>query len=232
MKHTKVISMAALAAVLFLTACSGSKKITAPPVPEPPKTSRLVLIETSFGNMVVALSDSTPQHRDNFVKLVEQGFYDSLLFHRVINTFMIQGGDPDSKRAAAGVRLGNGSPGYRVPAEFNTALFHKRGVIAAARDGNPEKASSGCQFYIVHGKKYTDAELDQVEIQKLNGRKIPPHIREVYKTIGGSAHLDMGYTVFGELIAGHDVIDKIAAVAKDGLDRPFQDIRMFMKMLR
>jgi cyclophilin family peptidyl-prolyl cis-trans isomerase len=231
MSSMKLFSMAAVAALLLLTACSGTKKITTPET-APPKTNRLVLIETSYGNMVLALSDSTPQHRDNFVKLVEQGFYDSLLFHRVINGFMIQGGDPDSKRAATGARLGNGSPGYRVPAEFNPALFHKRGVIAAARDNNPEKASSGSQFYLAQGKKYTDEELNQVEISRLNGRKLSPQAREAYKTIGGIAHLDMGYTVFGELIAGHDVIDKIATVAKDAADRPLQDVRMFMKMLR
>jgi cyclophilin family peptidyl-prolyl cis-trans isomerase len=186
---------------------------------------RDVLLQTNYGDIVLRLSDSTPLHRDNFLKLVKVGFYDSLLFHRVIHNFMIQGGDPNSKRARPGEPLGNGGPGYRIPAEFRTTLFHKKGVIAAARDNNPEKASSGCQFYIVQGRIFTDAGLDSVETFRLNGRKIPFEQREVYKTIGGSPHLDQNYTVFGEVVKGLDVVDKIAAVPTSaGQDRPLEDV--------
>ena len=193
---------------------------------------RDVLMQTTMGDIVIRLSDSTPLHRDNFLKLVKVGYYDSVLFHRVIQNFMIQGGDPNSKQAAGGVPLGNGGPGYTVPAEFRTTLFHKKGVIAAARMGdnvNPQKASSGSQFYIVQGKVFTDAGLDSVETFRMNGRKIPVAHREVYKTIGGTPHLDQGYTVYGEVVKGLDVIDKIAAVqtskARD-TDRPLQDVRI------
>src|SRR6185436_13713259 len=160
----------------------------------------------------IRLSDSTPLHRDNFLKLVKTGYYDSVLFHRVIKNFMIQGGDPESKHAPSGVGLGNGGPSYRVPAEFRQTLFHKKGVIAAARNDNPQKASSGSQFYIVQGKIFTDAGLDSLETIRLK-TKIPEERRAVYKTIGGTPHLDvLGYTVFGEVIKGLDVVDKIAAV--------------------
>ena len=198
---------------------------------------RDVLMETTMGNIVIRLSDSTPLHRDNFLKLVKVGYYDSVLFHRVIKDFMIQGGDPDSKRAAAGKPLGNGGPGYTVPAEFRKTLFHKKGVIAAARTGdnmNPAKASSGSQFYIVQGKVFTDGALDSVERFRLNGRKIPAEQRAVYKTIGGTPHLDLGYTVYGEVVKGLDVIDKIATVqtskAQDR-DRPLQDVRIIKTKL-
>jgi peptidyl-prolyl cis-trans isomerase B (cyclophilin B) len=198
---------------------------------------RDVQIQTTMGDIIIRLSDSTPLHRDNFLKLVKVGYYDSLLFHRVIQNFMIQGGDPNSKRAAASVPLGNGGPGYTVPAEFRTTLFHRKGVIAAARMGdnvNPQKASSGSQFYIVQGKVFTDAGLDSVETFRMNGRKIPLAQREVYKTIGGTPHLDQGYTVYGEVVKGLDVIDKIAAVqtskAQDR-DRPLQDVRIIKARL-
>src|SRR5262245_13801144 len=193
---------------------------------------RDVLMQTTMGDIVIRLSDSTPFHRDNFLKLVKVHYYDSVLFHRVIQNFMIQGGDPDSKRAEAGKPLGNGGPGYTVPAEFRSSLFHKKGVIAAARTGdniNPQKASSGSQFYIVQGKIFTDAGLDSVETFRLNGRKIPQAEREVYKTIGGTPHLDQGYTVFGEVVKGLDVVDKIAAVQTSkgqDRDRPLQDVRI------
>ena len=204
---------------------------------------RDVLMQTTMGDIVMRLFDSTPLHRDNFLKLVKVGFYDSVLFHRVIKDFMIQGGDPDSKRAAAGKPLGNGGPGYTVPAEFRKTLFHKKGVIAAARTGdnmNPTKASSGCQFYIVQGKVFTDAGLDSVETFRLNGRKIPIEQRAVYKTIGGTPHLDQGYTVFGEVVKGLDVIDKIATTEtiknpnrdpKVAGDRPVQDVRIIKATL-
>src|SRR6188474_805354 len=198
---------------------------------------RDVLIQTTMGDIVIRLSDSTPLHRDNFLKLVKVGYYDSLLFHRVIQNFMIQGGDPNSKRATAGIPLGNGGPGYTVPAEFRTTLFHKKGAIAAARTGdnvNPQKASSGSQFYLVQGKVYTDAGLDSLETGRLNGRKIPVANRESYKTIGGVPHLDQGYTVYGEVVKGLDVVDQIAAVqtsrAQDR-DRPLQDIRIIKATL-
>ena len=198
---------------------------------------RDVLMQTTLGDLVIRLSDSTPLHRDNFLKLAKVGYYDSALFHRVIQDFMIQGGDPESKTAAAGVPLGNGGPGYSVPAEFRTTLFHKRGVIAAARRGdndNPQKVSSGSQFYIVKGRIFTDAGLDSVETMRLNGRKIPVAHREVYKTIGGTPHLDQGYTVYGEVVKGLDVVDKIAAVQTSkgrDRDRPVQDIRIIKTKL-
>ena len=197
---------------------------------------RDVLIQTTMGDIVIRLSDSTPLHRDNFLKLVKVGYYDSILFHRVIKDFMVQAGDPNSKRAAAGQPLGNGGPGYTVPAEFRTTLFHKKGVLSAARTGdnvNPTKASSGSQFYIVQGKAFTEGALDSLETMRLN-RKIPPAQREVYKTIGGTPHLDQGYTVFGEVIKGLDVVDKIAAVQTSSgqdRDRPLQDVRIIKTKL-
>ena len=198
---------------------------------------RDVLMQTTMGDMVIRLSDSTPLHRDNFLKLVKVGFYDSLLFHRVIKYFMIQGGDPNSKRAEAGKPLGDGSPGYTVPAEFRKTLFHKKGALAAARMGdnvNPTKESSGSQFYIAQGKVFSDAGLDSIETFRLNGRKIPAEQREVYKTIGGVPHLDQGYTVYGEVVKGLDVLDKIAAVQTSrgqDRDRPLQDVRIIKAKL-
>ncbi len=196
-----------------------------------------VILLTNMGNITIRLSDSTPLHRDNFLKLVKQGFYDSVLFHRVIKNFMIQSGDPDSKNAPAGQPLGNGSPGYTIPAEFRATLFHKKGVIAAARqsdDVNPMKESSGSQFYITQGKIFTDAGLDSVEMYRLNGRKIPQDQREVYKTIGGTPHLDQNYTVFGEVAKGLDVVDKIAAVATSKAqdrDRPLENVMIIKATL-
>jgi peptidyl-prolyl cis-trans isomerase B (cyclophilin B) len=198
---------------------------------------RDVLMQTTMGDIVIRLSDSTPLHRDNFLKLVKVGYYDSVLFHRVIKDFMIQGGDPNSRRAGAGKPLGDGGPGYTVPAEFRKTLFHKKGALAAARMGdnaNPTKASSGSQFYIAQGKVFTDAGLDSVEIFRLGGRKIPIEQRQVYKTIGGTPHLDQGYTVYGEVVKGLDIVDKIAAVetsrAQDR-DRPLQDVRIIKAKL-
>ncbi len=198
---------------------------------------RDVLLETTMGDIVIRLSDSTPLHRDNFLKLVKIGYYDSVLFHRVIQNFMIQAGDPNSKQAKSGVPLGNGGPGYTVPAEFRTTLFHKKGMLSAARTGdnvNPTKASSGSQFYIVQGKLFTDAGLDSLETFRLNGRKIPAAQREVYKTIGGTPHLDQAYTVYGEVVKGLDVVDKIAAVQTSkgqDRDRPLQDVRIIKTKL-
>ena len=196
-----------------------------------------VLLQTSMGDITLRLSDSTPLHRDNFLKLVKQGFYDSILFHRVINNFMIQAGDPNSKVAMAGKPLGGGGPGYTVPAEFRTTLFHKKGALAAARqsdDVNPEKASSGSQFYIAQGKKFTDAGLDSIETLRMKGRKIPADQREVYRTIGGTPHLDQGYTVFGEVVKGLEVLDTIAAVpTSKGVDRdrPLENVSIIKAKL-
>jgi cyclophilin family peptidyl-prolyl cis-trans isomerase len=193
-----------------------------------------VLLLTNYGDILVRLSDSTPLHRDNFLRLVKTHYYDSVLFHRVIKNFMIQGGDPNSKHAKPGEPLGEGGPDYTIPAEFRTTLFHKKGVIAAARDNNPEKASSGSQFYIVQGKVFTDAGLDSVETYRLNGRKIPTDEREVYKTLGGTPHLDQNYTVFGEVVRGLDVVDKIASVRtskRQDRDRPLEDVRILKAKL-
>jgi peptidyl-prolyl cis-trans isomerase B (cyclophilin B) len=196
------------------------------------KNTPKIRLTTDSGIIVIRLYDSTPLHRDNFIKLVRQHFYDSLLFHRVIKDFMIQGGDPESKNAPPAIELGNGGPGYTIPAEFDTSLFHKKGVLAAAREGdqvNPQKASSGSQFYIVQGKIYSDAEMDAIEIKK--GIKIPENHRAVYRTIGGTPFLDMNYTVFGELESGNEVVDKIASAARDANNRPLQDIRMKMEII-
>ncbi len=186
---------------------------------------------TTDGIIVLRLSDSTPLHRDNFLKLVKSHFYDSLLFHRVIQYFMIQGGDPMSRNAPPGHPLGDSSPPYTIPAEFRLSLFHKRGVLAAARESddiNPEKASSSSQFYIVQGKIYSDPGLDSVEIRRLK-RKIPDYQRQTYKTIGGSPFLDQNYTIFGEVVSGMETVDKIAAepTSKDAdQDRPLKDVRI------
>ncbi|MBO9152619.1 peptidylprolyl isomerase [Chitinophaga sp. GCM10012297] len=192
--------------------------------------NRKVKVITEYGTMTIKLYDQTPLHRDNFIKLVKKHFYDSLLFHRVIQHFMIQGGDPDSKRAAAGAQLGNGGTGYTIPAEFRLDLYHKKGVLAAARDDNPAKASDGCQFYIVQGKKFTEGQLDTLEQTRLGGRKLPVDQREVYKTTGGAPHLDQHYTVFGEVVKGLNVIDSIAAVKTDRNNRPVRDVRMKIRL--
>jgi len=249
-------------------------------------SSRIVLIETSYGNIKLKLYDETPLHRDNFLKLIGKHFYDSLLFHRVINTFMIQGGDPDSKNAPAGKALGDGDMDYTMPAEFNQKLFHKRGVLAAARNGdevNPEQASSGCQFYIVQGKVFTDSLLGVVE-KRITGMKAYNNVvkkpenkklfekyaefqqkgmpdsmmtakkkidvltetetknvrqyklsaeqRTAYKTVGGTPHLDESYTVFGEVMEGMDVVDKIASVPRSKADRPLTDVRMKISIIK
>lgn len=197
----------------------------------PADKSIKVKITTDSGTMIVKLYDSTPLHRDNFVKLVVQKFYDSLLFHRIIKDFMIQGGDPTSKYAPAGTMLGNGGDNLsRIPAEFRSTLFHKRGVLAAARDGNPEKASSACQFYIVQGKKYTDEELNLMETRM--NRKFTAQERIAYRTEGGTPFLDQNYTVFGEVISGTNIIDKIAVAQKDMSDRPIGDIHMTMVLMK
>jgi cyclophilin family peptidyl-prolyl cis-trans isomerase len=198
---------------------------------------RLVEITTDYGVMVVRLYNTTPLHRDNFIKLVQQGFYDSLLFHRIIKDFMIQGGDPTSKNADSLAMLGGGSaPGNeRIPAEFRNNLFHKKGALAAARDNNPEKASSNCQFYIVHGKKVDTTQLNQVFETRIKPNapnfKYTKQQKEIYQRIGGTPFLDQNYTVFGETIIGLNVLDKIANVKTKPGDRPVKDVRMKMRML-
>lgn len=186
-----------------------------------------VLISTSLGDITVALYDETPQHKANFIKLVKESYYDGTLFHRVIKGFMVQGGDPNSKTAKPGQPLGNGGPGYTVPAEFVPSLIHKRGAVAAARLGdqmNPTKASSGSQFYIVDGTVYDNAQLDM--LQQRTGKTFTAEQRQAYSTIGGAPFLDGDYTVFGEVVKGMEVVDKIAAQEKDPRDRPVQDVKI------
>jgi len=190
---------------------------------------RIVIIDTEYGTMEAKLYDSTPGHRDNFIKLIEDKFYDDLLFHRVMNGFMIQGGDPDSRGATSTARLGMGGPGYTIPAEIGSPHF--KGTLAAARTGgptNPQKASSGSQFYIVQGKPQTRESLEAMGKQKRIAYS-QAHI-EKYERLGGTPMLDMEYTVFGELISGLEVIDKIAAVQTSSADRPLQDIKMTIRM--
>ena len=191
-------------------------------------TAHTVLIETNKGNMKCVLYEEASMHADNFIKLVKESFYDGILFHRVIPDFMIQTGDPNSKNAAKGVSLGQGGPGYTVPAEFHPDLYHRKGVLAAARLGdniNPSRESSGSQFYIVQGKKITDSEMNSIES---NGTHITfsQEQRIIYKNLGGTPHLDYSYTVFGEIINGFDVLDKIASVPTDNRNRPLEDVRI------
>ncbi|HEV8512646.1 MAG TPA: peptidylprolyl isomerase [Cyclobacteriaceae bacterium] len=249
---------------------------------KPSKKDFVITIKTNYGEMVVILSDETPKHKANFIKLAKEHYFDSLLFHRVIPEFMIQGGDPNSKKAKPGQSLGTGGPGYLIDAEFSPKLFHKKGALAAARTNNPEKASSGSQFYIVQGKVLTGSAAEELkvdqsklrlalqqflakperaslrdslsklyststreafnqkvfslipQIEKETGTKltkdVSPEMIKAYSTIGGTPHLDGDYTVFGEVIKGLDVLDKIAAVKKDGSDRPLEDVRMFVSV--
>jgi len=245
------------------------------------KNNKVALIKTKYGDIKILLYNKTPLHRDNFIKLINENFYDSLLFHRVIKNFMIQGGDPTSKNAKPNIMLGNGGPKYTIPAEFDTSLIHKKGVIAAAREGdnvNPNKESSSSQFYIVQGQKVTDEQLDLIEkqinfhikqdyikeyisnpenayakkklislqenrdntginklIQEIEFKE-KEHLdsianfkysikqREIYKVLGGTPHLDMNYTVFGEIISGMNILDSIANVKTDRNNRPLDDI--------
>ena len=200
-----------------------------------------IILETTMGTIELKLYDQTPQHRDNFLALVKEGAFDSLLFHRVIRDFMIQGGDPDSRNAAPGVELGEGDLPYTVPAEFRLeeGIFHRRGVLAAAResdDVNPEQRSSAMQFYIVWGRVFDDEGLDKVQ-ERLDARTggrvvLTPEMRETYKTVGGTPHLDGQYTVFGEVTHGLEVVDAIQQVATDENDRPLEDVRILRAYLR
>ncbi|MBI5915850.1 MAG: peptidylprolyl isomerase [Bacteroidetes bacterium] len=193
----------------------------------------LVEIETDFGTMTVQLSNATPQHRDNFLKLAEEGYFDGILFHRVIEGFMIQGGDPDSKNAKPNQALGMGGPSYTVPAEFVDSLVHLKGALSAARQGdqaNPQKRSSGSQFYIVQGKPLTKEELDMMEARK--GIRYTKEQRDAYMAQGGTPFLDRDYTVFGHVVKGLDVIDKIAATETDPRDRPKTDVKMKVRVIK
>ena len=190
-----------------------------------------VVMETTAGAMEFLLYGETPQHRDNFIKLAGEQYFDSLLFHRVIKDFMIQGGDPDSKYAEAGARLGEGGPSYRLDAEFNPALLHKRGALAAAREGdmvNPKKRSSASQFYIVWGKVYTPEEIEGMSrrMDQMGMGELTPEQKKLYTTVGGTPFLDGQYTVFGEITKGLEVVDAIQNVATDGNDRPVEDVRI------
>lgn len=188
----------------------------------------LVLIETDMGKIKVKLFNDTPQHRDNFIKNVKEKRYDGLLFHRVIKQFMIQGGDIDSKDAPIEQHLGDGDPGYTIPAEIvYPKYFHKRGMLCAARtsdDENPERASSATQFYIVTGKFYTEMELDKME--KKENRTFTPEERQAYMLEGGAPHLDNKYTIFGEVVKGIKVVDKIQFVETNEEDRPLKNIKI------
>lgn len=193
---------------------------------------KMIIISTEFGDMKIKLYDETPKHKANFLKLASEGFYDGTLFHRVIAGFMIQGGDPKSKGAKSNQQLGSGGPGYTIDAEMNSNFYHKKGAIAAARlggGGNPNRESSGSQFYIVQGRAVSDADLNMQE-KKFNF-KYTQEQRDMYKKVGGTSMLDMDYTVFGEVVEGLEVIDKIAAVQKGPGDRPVKDVTMTMKMV-
>lgn len=192
-----------------------------------PDGDAVVIMETSMGEIVLKLYGETPIHRDNFLKLAQDRVYDGLLFHRVIKNFMIQAGDPKSRDAKPGQPLGDGTLGYTLPAEFRPNLFHKRGALCAARQGdnvNPKKESSASQFYIVQGNRWDEKQLDMMSERM--GKKFSPEQRKVYTTVGGTPHLDGDYTVFGEVIEGMDVIDKISQVKCDRMDRPVEDVRI------
>ena len=274
--------------VLVCLMALSSQAMVASNVPKTGEKEKMVLISTEYGDIKVKLYNETPKHRDNFIKLVKDGFYNDLLFHRVIKDFMIQGGDPESKDAAPNQMLGNGGPGYEIDAEIHPQLYHKKGALAAAREGdqvNPKKRSSGSQFYLVQGKVYQEEQLNMMEDRMNQGakseiiRKFVMHPenaeyklkidsmqkaqdfeglnklvqeieektkdeyakvekfsfsedqKKVYSTIGGTPHLDGAYTVFGEVVEGLEVIDKIAAVEKGAQDRPVADVKMTITLI-
>lgn len=221
---------------IFAFGCSNKvadKNIATEPKEEETKEkTTMVIISTDLGEMKAVLYNETPLHKENFIKLAKEGYFDGCLFHRVIDGFMIQGGDPDSKTAKPDQMLGQGGPGYTIPAEFKQELIHKKGALAAARMAdqvNPQKASSGSQFYIAQGKSYTENELNMLSSRM--GKAFNKQQMEAYTTIGGVPFLDYEYTVFGEVVEGLEVIDKIAAVEKDRRDRPVQDIKMTIKVV-
>jgi cyclophilin family peptidyl-prolyl cis-trans isomerase len=212
--------VAVLLIAFLCTTCKQEKK----------STETLALIETSMGNLKIKLYNSTPKHKANFIKLVKEGYYDGLLFHRVIQNFMMQGGDPKSKDAISGLMLGSGGPGYTIPAEIGK--HHFKGALAAARtggDSNPNKESSGSQFYIVQGQTIDRSQLGMMT----SGKNInyTDADKKKYETIGGAPFLDGDYTVFGEVVEGMQVIDKICSVQCDSNNRPVQDIKMKIRML-
>ena len=193
--------------------------------------NKYVEMKTTMGDIVVEVYADVPQHAANFLKLAKEGFYDSLLFHRVIPEFMIQGGDPDSKNALDGQMLGNGDIGYKVPAEFMLPkYYHKKGALSAARDNNPEKSSSGCQFYLVVGRLFNDADLTSLESR--SGQKYSDQARTDYQTIGGTPHLDGAYTVYGQVVKGQDVVDNISAAPRNASDRPNENIRILSTKIK
>ena len=213
-------------AIFLFASFLGNSQVSVKQQKESFKGTRVEMV-TNYGRIVLLLYDETPLHRDNFIKLATNRVFDGLLFHRVIEKFMIQGGDPTSKDAEPGKMLGDGTLGYNIPAEFRPELFHKRGALCAAREGdmvNPKKESSASQFYIVQGRVWNTEELDN--LQKRMKREIPAEQRDVYTTIGGTPFLDGEYTVFGEVIEGMEVVDKIAAVKCDKNDRPLEDVRI------
>lgn len=217
-----------------LTASKGNKsKISSKNIMVMPPNQCMVLIETPFGQMTAVLFDDTPLHQDNFTSLVDSGFFDELIFHRVIDGFMIQGGDPGSRNAPAGIPLGAGGPGYQVDAEFSAAHVHVKGAIAAARTGdnvNPQKKSSGSQFYIVQGRIQTENELSAMQARK--NILYTPEQKTAYLQQGGTPALDMEYTVFGQVISGLEVIDKIAQVHTDGRNRPIENVTMKITLIK
>lgn len=221
-------NIAYLLILLFFISCSAGKNVNTSG-----HMREVVKIETDSGTMIAHLYNRTPLTTANFVKLVKEHFYDGLLFHRVIKGFMIQGGDPDSRNAKPGQYLGDGGLKYTISAEFDTSLFHCKGTLAMARENddiNPKKESSSTQFYIVEGKTFSDGEMDKIEQHfKI---KIPERHRAVYKTEGGAPFLDMNYTIFGQVVSGLDVIDKIASAARDKNNRPLQDIKMKITLLK
>lgn len=184
-----------------------------------------VTVRTSLGKIVLLLYDDTPLHRDNFVKLVDSGFYRGILFHRAIRDFVIQAGDPRSKEGLATKVYGEGEIGYKLPAEITQNAYHLRGALGAAREpdrDNPQKLSSGSHFYIVQGAPVTDSMLDAAEARR--GTKMPPEVRALYRRDGGVPRLDGGYTVFGRVVKGMKTVDRIAALPTDEHDRPLQDV--------
>lgn len=217
--------MAGLAALVLLAASCGQKT----------DKETVMVVETTMGTVEFKLYNETPIHRDNFIRLAEEHYFDSLLFHRVIDNFVIQGGDPTSKYAQPGAMLGDGEPDYRLPPEFrlDKGIFHHRGTVNAAREGddtNPDRESCASQFCFMMGSPMTDEQLDraQARLDRQTGGtvKLTPEMREVYKQMGGSPHLDGQYTVFGEVISGMDVLEAIQKVATDENDRPLEDVRM------
>ena len=199
--------------------------LLAPANAQQANNEHLIKIETSLGDMLIKLYNETPAHRDNMIKLINEGYYTNHVFHRVIKDFMIQGGDPHSVGAKKGQRLGSGGPGYTVPAEFHKNLIHKKGALAAARKGdsaNPEQASNGSQFYVVQGRVLSSQEIDI--LTQRGAASFTEETAEIYKTLGGTPHLDGAYTVFGEVVEGLEIIDAIASQACDSYNRPIEDV--------